>query len=130
MQKFSFLIPKAKQLGRWCQLGAWSILGLGLLSVALNAIYAWHAYVQAQDQFQNLFIDGQNPPNNLLAPNPFAALSPLATACQQAILPIFLFVVLYIAGTMFMALAASTAPTAQDTEDIVYEPLVPIKMRE
>ncbi|MEO7021784.1 MAG: hypothetical protein ABI234_16650 [Ktedonobacteraceae bacterium] len=115
---------KTKRLGRLCKVGAWSILGIGILQAALNIVYAWNEYRQIQVQLaaengQNITF-GQN---TIFGPSPFTLFSNLAGACQGVILPIFLFVVLYIGGTIFSTLAASTAPTRDDTEDIVYESL-------
>lgn len=110
---------KTKRLDRWCKAGAWCILGLGLLSVALNVVNAWHMRIQLQ---VSQFVFSQN-----TFPNPsidyFNVLPYLATACQAAILPVFLFVVLYGTGSVLAAITASTVPTPQDTEGIVYESL-------
>lgn len=117
-----------KQLGRWCKVGAWSVLGLGILSATFNAIYAWHMYMQIQSQSFNFTFDSQN---NSFAPNNYSVLPYLAEICQDAILPFAIFIVLFIAGTICTTLAASTVQTPQDTEDIVYEPLtVPAKRRD
>lgn len=133
MQNNSFIVPKAKQLGRWCKMGAWCALGLGMLSAIFNAISAWHEYIQIQSQIQLLSqnIDGiPNVSNNAFVTSNYSILPYLAEICQNAILPMSIFIVLFTVGTVFTTLANATTLSTQDTEDIVYEPLVPVKMRE
>jgi hypothetical protein len=132
MDNLSLPAFKLKQLGRWCKIGAWSALGFGIFSMLFDAIYAWHYYIQLQAQIQALNINNTpSSQNYLFTPNSFSVLPYLAEMCQNAVLPIAIFIALAIAGTIFTTLATAAAPTSQETEDIVYEPLkIPVKMHE
>lgn len=112
---------KSKRLGRWCKLGAWAVLGFGILQMICIGIPAWQTY--KVQQMQSLLTGPYRPDYTLVLPY-------LATACAGAILAITSFTILFVAGTIFTSLAASTEPRRDETDDIVYESLNgPVKTR-
>lgn len=130
MKNLALTAFKLKQLGRWCKVGAWSVLVLGILSAIFNAIFVWHLYTQIQLELQT-FNGAQNIQDNPFATSNYSVLPYFAEICQDSVLPIAIFIILFIAGTIFTAQATAIEPTAQETEDIVYEPLkTPIKMHQ
>ena len=130
MKELLLTALKTKKLGRVCKAGAWTVLGLGILQVALNIFNAWHTYSMELAQ-QRLNATQFSQTINPFDPTYSLIFNSLITACAGAIFPIFVFVMLYVAGTIFTALAASTKPTLDDTDDIVYEALkVPARTRE
>lgn len=112
---------KTQQLGRLCKTAAWILLICAFLQAALNAINTWRSYSNlfVGSNFQVSPLDQVNQP----AFNYFALLPSLANLLSVFVFPLFLFVVLYVAGNVLNALAASTAPTGDDTDDIIYESL-------
>lgn len=115
---------KTKRLGRWCKLGAWAVLGCGVLQTVFIGINAWQMYtVELQLINDNAGIQPSRPGYSVMLPY-------LANACQGAVLAITGFTILFVAGTIFTSLATSTAPQQDKTDDIVYEPLnKPVKLR-
>ena len=113
---------KTKQLGRLCKTAAWVLLCCAFLQATLNAVYTWHTdsnpFGGSNFQFSSL----PNIPVQF-SPNYFALLPSLANFLAVFVFPLFLFVILYVGGSFLSALAASTAPTRDDTDDIVYESL-------
>ena len=113
------ILLKPNRLGRLCKSGAWSMLGLGIIYVMIYAFYAWNNYNEVRNSTNII-----NPPNF----NYLYLLPSIATICLGALLTIFGFTVLYVAGAIFTSLATSLAPTQDETEDIVYESIEePIK---
>ncbi len=130
MKELLLAALKTKKLGRVCKVGAWIVLGLGIIEVALNVIYAWQRYNMylAQQRLNGSQFGGSG---NLFNPYYDFFFTGLISTIAGAIFPIFIFVVLYVAGTIFSAMVASTTPTREETDDIVYESLtVPTKGRE
>lgn len=63
-------------------------------------------------------------------PNYVTLLTYLATICAAAVFTITGFTLLFVAGTIFTALAASAEPEQDETDDIVYGSLDrPVKLR-
>lgn len=115
---------KTKRLGRWCKLGAWAVLGFGILQMIFTSINAWQAYAeQVQLSNGNQVFQPYRPGYTVMFPY-------LVGACEGAVLAITGFTILFVAGTIFTALAASTEPKRDETDDIVYESLnEPVTMR-
>ena len=121
MSEHFLTLLKTKRLGRWCKASAWVILGLGMLYAIAYAVYAWNLYLEMKS------IGNLGNPSNF---NYLYLFPTIAMICQGAMLTLFGFIVLYVAGTIFTALAASLTPTQDETEDIVYESIdEPIKTR-
>jgi len=101
---------KEGTLGKMCKLGAWVIVALGVLHIALVLYAAWQVNSIQQQQ------PGQIGPQNyvldvLILPN-------LAALLQDAATIIFYFLVLYIIGTVLSAFASPPPPS-----DITYQSL-------
>lgn len=120
---------KTKKLGRVCKVGAWTVLGLGIIEMALNIILAWQRYSMFLAQLRlNTNQFGGPPPFDTTYELIYTG---LISTVGGAIFPIFIFVVLYVAGTIFTTMIVSTKPTSDEADDIVYEPLkVPTKPHE
>lgn len=129
MRESLLVAIKTKKLGRVCKVGAWTVLGLGIIEVVLNVILVWQRYSAFLAQLR---LDT----NQFGGPPPFDTTyeliyTGLISTVGGAIFPIFIFVVLYVAGTIFTTMAASAKPTSDETDDIVYEPLtVPAEVHE
>ena len=100
---------KEGKLGKWCKVGAWVVVVLSVLHIAIVLYAAWQVNIYQQQQ------PGQVGPQYyvldiLVLPN-------VAVLLQDAATSIFYFLILYIFGVMLSAFA-SPPPS-----DVVYQSL-------
>ena len=108
MDRLSRLLKEGK-LGKWCKLGAWVVVVLSVLHIAIVLYAAWQVNLSQQQQ------QGQIGPQYyildiLILPNIAALLQDTATS-------VFYFLALYVAGVVFSTFA--TPPVS----DVIYQSL-------
>jgi hypothetical protein len=106
---------KLKQAGRLCKIGAWTILGFGILYTILTLAYTWPIYLEEQNRDPGRMYIYESI-NTFIMPA-------LASICQVAIVTILGFVLLTVISNLLAVLTTSTEPGREETEDIVYETL-------
>ena len=102
-------LAKEGKIGRICKRGAWIILALGTLQVAIQIYASWNMYRQIQ---QNPSFQGGPDLNSFLMYN-------VSYIFEGIIGTIFYFLILYTAGTIINSLFV---PDKSD-DDVTIEPL-------
>lgn len=109
MDTLSHLLKKGT-LGKMCKMGAWAVVILGILHIAVVIYTDWQINI-AQQQQQAQIGPQFYVLDILILPN-------IAVLLQDAATIIFYFLVLYIAGTILSAFASPPPPG-----DVIYQSL-------